>query len=190
MALLQELRQALGETPLLFTYRTRAEGGRGEATGAAYQKILCHAADSGHTDLVDLELLRFGAMGVDTLKYIRQTGAACIGSQHDFAKTPPKEAMLSALEQMLDLGADVAKLAVMPQTPEDVLRLLCITQQASGWGKGPVITMAMGRLGMVSRIGGGIFGSAATFGAMGQASAPGQPDVEQLQKCLALLYQD
>ncbi len=38
----------------------------------------------------------------------------------------------------------------------------------------PVVTMAMGRMGLLSRISGQIFGSCITFGTLGKASAPGQ----------------
>ena len=55
------------------------------------------------------------------------------------------------------------------------------------FAKVPLITMSMGALGMVSRVSGQVFGSAATFGSAGTASAPGQVPVVELRKMLATL---
>ena len=41
----------------------------------------------------------------------------------------------------------------------------------------PIITMAMGELGAVTRTAGALFGNAMTFASAGKASAPGQIDV-------------
>ena len=51
----------------------------------------------------------------------------------------------------------------------------------------PIVTMAMGGLGVVSRLAGQVFGSAATFGMVGKASAPGQVDAADLKVALNLL---
>ena len=51
----------------------------------------------------------------------------------------------------------------------------------------PLITMAMGPLGAVTRVCGGAFGSAATFGTAGVSSAPGQPDAAALRRALDAL---
>lgn len=97
--------------------------------------------------------------------------------------------MLGRLMRMQALGADLPKLAVMPETPRDVLRLLSVTEQfTSAYAKGPFITMSMGRLGLVSRLCGECFGSALTFGAAGFVSAPGQPGVQELREALQLLH--
>ena len=85
-------------------------------------------------------------------------------------------ALASAAVGMLDLGADIAKLAVMPRNRADAARLLLATAQAAAQRPGKaLITMSMGRDGAVTRYCGGAFGSAATFGTLSAASAPGQP---------------
>ena len=48
--------------------------------------------------------------------------------------------------------------------------------------------MAMGALGVISRLGGGVFGSAVTFGTAGRASAPGQTDAAELKRALELIH--
>ena len=90
--------------------------------------------------------------------------------------------MTDTLVGMLDLGADIAKLAVMPRNRADAARLLLATAQAAAQRPGKaLITMSMGRDGAVTRYCGGAFGSAATFG-----SAPGQPPVTLLKEKLIL----
>ena len=103
---------------------------------------------------------------------------------HDFERTPPEEEIIRRLELMESKGADICKIAVMPQTPEDVLTLLKATHRRQQFSKVPLITMSMGNLGMVSRLAGEVFGSAATFGSLGKASAPGQMAVEDLAVAL------
>ena len=85
-------------------------------------------------------------------------------------------------------GADIAKIAVMPQKAEDVLELLSATLKAVQSMSCPVITMSMGKSGMISRVCGEIFGSSVTFGSMHTSSAPGQIDIEALRQMLAVLH--
>ena len=69
-----------------------------------------------------------------------------------------------------------------------VLLLLQATEEMlSQHARKPLITMSMGDLGMVTRICGGFFGSAVTFGSAAQASAPGQLPSEHLRTLLSLM---
>jgi len=89
---------------------------------------------------------------------------------------------------MQALGADICKIAVMPRSAADVLTLLDATRiMHEEYADRPLITMSMGGLGVVSRIAGQVFGSAATFGMVGTASAPGQVDASELRALLDVL---
>ena len=48
----------------------------------------------------------------------------------------------------------------------------------------------MGSIGKISRIVGELTGSAMTFASVNQASAPGQMEVEDLQKLLEVIHHD
>jgi 3-dehydroquinate dehydratase-1 len=85
------------------------------------------------------------------------------------------------------LGADVAKIAVMPQRAEDVLALLDATLRAARELPIPVAGMSMGGLGAASRLCGGVFGSALTFAVAGAPSAPGQMPVGEVRAALETL---
>lgn len=125
--------------------------------------------------------------GRKEIERIRRAGSRVIASNHDFDRTPDIKEMVRRLCRMEELGADVAKLAVMPVGKRDVLDLLQATLEADERLAIPVITMSMGSLGACSRICGRITGSAMTFASVGEGSAPGQIPVEQMLDFLEFL---
>ena len=171
LAALPALSQAVCR-PLLCTLRTAEEGGGAHLTPQEYEAMLSSLIGAGGFQFLDIEM-RFGKRAAALAARAREAGLGVILSSHDFHRTPSKEQMLLALEEMKSLGADLPKLAVTPQSPQDVLDLMEITLEASR-RLGPVITMSMGELGRLSRVCGGLTGSCMTFGAGQNASAPGQ----------------
>ncbi len=185
---LDGLRRVLGPMPLLATYRTRREGGKGDAAAEEYLAVNEAVLAAGGVDLLDVELFSGEETVSRLIAAAHRAGVAVVASSHDFEKTPEKGEMLRRLRRMEELGADLLKLAVMPRTRRDVLTLLEVTETLhSGGVRRPLITMSMGRLGALTRVCGGVFGSAVTFGAASEASAPGQLDVTELARMLALL---
>lgn len=183
------LRSILGETPLLFTFRSAREGGEKELSLESYATLLESVAKTGFVDLIDVEVFS----GDDAVKNIIQTahahGVKVIASNHDFEGTPAREELVARLCKMQDLGADILKIAVMPQSRSDVLTLLSVTEEMSSLHTSrPVITMSMGRTGTLSRLCGEVFGSAVTFASFGKVSAPGQIAIEDLKAGLLLLH--
>lgn len=186
--LLTSLREILGEKPILFTFRTAKEGGEKAIDDITYIALNKVAAESGEVDLLDVELFAGETVVAEVLNIAHQNHVKVIASNHDFEKTPNKEEMISRLQKMQEMGADILKIAVMPKTSKDVLTLLSATEEMHVYMKKPVVTMAMSNLGIVSRIAGETFGSAITFGAAGKASAPGQIPAEELKKILEILH--
>lgn len=189
LEVLKELREALGETPLLMTFRTSKEGGEKSIEADAYAELNIKAAQSGYVDLVDVEVFT----GDDIVKKIVEGAHACgvkvVASNHDFFKTPEKDEIVSRLRKMQELDADIPKIAVMPQNKKDVLTLLAATEEMySEYADRPIITMSMAGTGVISRLCGEVFGSALTFGAAKKASAPGQMGVHDLSTVLNLLH--
>lgn len=185
---LQGLRAVLGGLPLLVTFRTQREGGQRPADTAAYENFCRTVCESGFADLLDVELFTDREALGRILCFAHAHAIKVICSNHDFLQTPPQPEMLARLCRMQALGADVAKLAVMPHSRQDVAALLAVTaEMADQHPQTPVITMSMGPLGQVSRIAGGILGSAATFAALGNASAPGQLSLWEVRKALEIL---
>ena len=181
---LAELKPILGDTILLFTFRSKEQGG---LCSLSYEKIYdLHqvAAESKIVDLIDVEY--FQSDNIDKeIRTLQKMGAKVVTSHHDFHETPSEDVLFMLLEQMKHSHADIVKLAVMPNSTEDVLRLLEETNHFhKRYPQQPLITMSMGKLGCISRISGEIFGSCVTFGAGKNASAPGQIPVKELEQIL------
>jgi 3-dehydroquinate dehydratase-1 len=188
LAAARAVRAAAGGLPILFTRRAQREGGQPIPLGEPQVLALYEAvAASGTVDAMDFEMDNDGAHVARVRALTREHGLALVLSFHDFQRTPPAQQLQERFAQAHRLGADVAKLAVMPQSMEDVHRLLGATLQASVTLPIPVISMAMGGLGAVSRLCGGVFGSALTFAVGSAASAPGQMPIEDVRTALAVL---
>lgn len=189
MAALQAVRQMLPHCPLLFTFRTKAEGGETAISDDAYAALLQQAVQSGLIDALDIEYFRCQDDMELVMELAKEKGVTIVMSSHDFQKTPPLEELEQRLLAMKRRGADVAKLACMPQCAADVLTLLQATEHVKSlYPDEPLITMSMGQLGVISRISGEVFGSAMTFGTVGTASAPGQLDAADLRQVLNVLH--
>lgn len=181
------LRDELYPIPLLFTFRSHHEGGNKHIDVAYYEQLLTEVAETKHIDLLDVEL--FSPAVHRIVEIARANDIVVVMSNHDFEKTPEKEEIISRLKRMQELGADIPKIAVMPQNPKDVLTLLDATYMMNSlYADRPIITMSMASTGMVSRIAGQVFGSAATFGSVVEASAPGQIPAGELRKMMDILH--
>ncbi|MFT8908342.1 MAG: type I 3-dehydroquinate dehydratase [Lentilactobacillus diolivorans] len=176
-----QLRQVLGDLALLTTFRTKGEGGELSLDDRAYFKICADVINGDYTDALDVERFHDEDQVKATVDKAHANNVAVIMSNHDFDKTPSEDDIVSRLTSMTELGADIAKMAVMPQSAADVLTLLNATNRASSLLAQPIITMSMGDLGKVSRISGEVFGSCLTFGAVGAVSAPGQISLDDLR---------
>ncbi len=188
--LLLELRQRIGQIPLLVTCRMAEEGGLAPIS-AEHRRELCLAAiASGAIDLLDCELANPPAFLDSVRRAARAKGVPLLLSYHNFHHTPDEDAILAILRQAVAAGADVVKVAVMPRVPADVLTLLRATNRARVEEVHlPLVTISMGAMGLVSRLAGGLFGSDMTFAIGLEASAPGQIPIDDLRLAMALLYQ-
>lgn len=188
LAAAAELRAHAGGIPILFTRRSRREGGEpiplDEPQVLELYRAVC---ESGCVDFVDFEMDNEPAHVAQVRELARRCGLPLVLSFHDFQRTPDAASLAARFAQALELGADVAKVAVMPGNMEDVHLLLGANLQASRSLGIPVIAMAMGPLGAVSRLCGGVFGSALTFAVGAAASAPGQMPIEDVRAGLEVL---
>lgn len=188
VGLAARIRQAAAGLPLLFTRRSTREGGEPIALTEPQVVDLYRAVCAGgQVALVDFEMGNDPAHVQAVRACSRRAGIGLILSFHDFQRTPPVDALVARFAQAAQLGADVAKVAVMPRGMQDVLALLEATRQASEQLPIPVVSMAMGGPGALTRLCGFAFGSAMTFGIGLGSSAPGQLPIADLQAGLAML---
>lgn len=188
VAVLDRLDKLLKNKLLLFTFRSNREGGSRGISDEDYRTLCKVACETGWIELLDIELSRGESLVQDLLEEAQSNRVGSILSYHNFEQTPPFTEIAETLQAMNALGADFAKVAVMPKDSADVLTLLAATAAFSAHDEHcPCITMAMGPLGKISRLSGELFGSAMTFGSYGTASAPGQIEVTQLSALLTTL---
>ena len=147
------------------------------------------AAQEHLVDMIDVELFSGDDIVRQLVDIAHNANVPVVISNHDFEKTPCQEKLVERMKRAEALGADILKIAVMPQSKRDVLSLLCATEQMSRESGCPLITMSMGKNGIISRLSGEIFGSSVTFGTIGMASAPGQIDLDSMNNVLDLLHQ-
>jgi 3-dehydroquinate dehydratase-1 len=192
LALLPRLRAGLAPgQALLLTHRTQAEGGGRAISDEDLAALLLagigaqDAEGRRLVDLVDVETSRGSVRAV--IYGAHDAGTLVVGSFHDFDATPSRERIVEILRGQWALGADIAKVAVMPCTPEDVLALLAGSLEAARDGARPHMAISMGALGAVSRVAAEVFGSCATFASAGAASAPGQLAADEVARMLEAL---
>lgn len=186
---LRALREEVGEKPILFTFRTKEEGGLAPASWEAYEALYRAAVEEPDgADLFDVELNRGEERVTKLARDIQEKSGWVVMSYHDFHKTPEQTEIQDIFRRMAEKGADIGKVAVMPQTKRDVLTLMQAAAWASEMYKDRLfIAISMGPLGMLSRLAGYLTGSCLTFGTAGRSSAPGQPPAGALRAALSLL---
>lgn len=185
---LKSLRRTLVNLPLLFSLRTTDEGGKFAMTLDDYRDVNVSAITSGDIDIVDVEIFRGDALAQSIVATAHENNVKVVGSFHDFTKTPNRETITLILQKMQNMDVDLSKIAVMPSSKADVMMLMETTFDiAEHFANRPFVLIGMGSLGVITRVAGGLLGTAITFGAVENASAPGQVQVETLAKVLELL---
>jgi 3-dehydroquinate dehydratase / shikimate dehydrogenase len=155
--------------PILFTLRSDAEGGRfPERDSPARRRLLLEAVERG-VDLVDVE----ARAGFDDVVAAKK-GRGLVLSWHDMEGTP--DDLDSIYERMAAEGPDVVKISVTARSVRDLGRLLALAARHAADEAPQLVAIAMGPLGVASRILGGRYNAPFGFAssASGRGTAPGQ----------------
>jgi 3-dehydroquinate dehydratase-1 len=154
----------------IYTIRTKEEGGETDCTQAQYVSWIHQLQKLD--GLTDVQLARWNE-SFDAKKTVL--------SFHDFDKTPAD--LASIWQNMEKIAPAIEKLAVMPHSFSDVLRLQAssLAHQTSS----EKIVIAMSALGLVSRLDPDRFESEYTFCSYGQGTAPGQVSLEEFGRWMA-----
>ncbi|MBR6897610.1 MAG: type I 3-dehydroquinate dehydratase [Lachnospiraceae bacterium] len=188
LCMLKTLRDVLGDMPLIATFRSVADGGQTELDDLLYENLLLMVTQSGYADIVDVEINRGESLVMRLVKSIHSYDKTVLMSFHDFESTPEAGIMAEKLRAMERLGADICKLACMSADYCDAARLIYATALAKKTVSAPIITMAMGDTGRLSRVCGEFSGSCLSFGMLGEASAPGQIKADELAGYIGELH--
>jgi len=173
--------------PVIFTIRSRAEGGAFEGDESTYVAALEAACAGGAVDAADIEHALPGAETMMT--WLGDRGLTAIVSRHVLDATPPRTELLVALAAMEATPAAIVKLAVQANTRRDAETVMAALTARYRVADKPLIVLAMGAAGAFTRLAGPRLGCAATFVAVAGASAPGQPSLAELRRAWAALGQ-
>lgn len=183
--LMSHLQSELSDKIVLFTVRSEKEGGNTLPSDITdIDGINSFVISNKLADIVDVELGDGDCSRKNIVELAHKNEVGIIMSYHNFSATPDVDYIANKLEVMYEMGADICKVAVMPESKHDVYRLMEATLYAKEKHDVPLVAISMGTLGAITRITGSLFGSDITFAALKQASAPGQIPVADLKKLM------
>lgn len=182
--------EALPEHPLLFTFRSTSQGGQDSFSADEYVALNKALIEAEILDIVDIETWIGDEKMLELIDDAHAHGVKAMPSYHNFRGTPSVEWMVQLMEHMWDLGCDIAKCATMATDFAGALRLMAATDEVARlYANGPLLTMAMGREGSITRLAGEYYGNDITFCALRASSAPGQVQVVQARRIMEDLHE-
>ena len=169
---------------LLFTLRTRAEGGEIDLSSEDYVQIIKDVAQLYQPEYLDFEYFAHKDVFEQMLDFPN-----LVLSYHNFQETPDN--MMEILSELTSLTPKVVKVSVMAHTAQDVLDLMNFTRGFKTLNpEQEYVTISMGKVGKVSRITSDVTGSSWSFASLDEASAPGQISLSSMKKIRELLNED
>lgn len=189
IAFTEKLRKKLPTIPLIFTCRSKEQGGYQAFSDDFYYHLNEKILTTGFVDLIDIEINKANHIMQPLIQLAHDRQILAIASYHNFSNTPAKREIITILRKMQEQGADILKVAVTPTALTDLITLSSAANDSMlYYTSRPLVIISMGELGQLSRIACHIFGSALTFAAAANKSAPGQIKAEILHPLLSLLY--
>ena len=169
---------------LLFTLRTRSEGGEIDLSSEEYVQIIKYVTQLYQPDYVDFEYYTHKDVFDQMLDFPN-----LVLSYHNFQETPDN--MMEILSELTSLTPKVVKISVMAHTEQDVLDLMNYTRGFKTLNpEQDYVTISMGKIGKVSRITSDVTGSSWSFASLDEASAPGQISLSSMKKIREILNED
>ena len=166
---------------LVFTLRTRAEGGEIDLSPEEYIHLIKEVAQLYQPDYIDFEYYSYKDVFEEMLDFPN-----LVLSYHNFQETP--ENMMEILSELTSLNPKLVKVAVMAHTEQDVLDLMNYTRGFKTLNpEQEYVTISMGKVGKVSRITADVTGSSWSFASLDEASAPGQISLANMKKIREIL---
>ena len=163
--------------PVLMTYRSEQECGKGLAHPGIRTEYLISASNEGAA-YVDVEL----SMPEEYREMICESkgNSRIVISTHIGDRTPSNQALEGIFSDSVEAGADVVKIITWAKEWEDNLKVLELIPRAQKQ-KVEIVAFCMGPIGRISRIFSYLMGAHFTFTSLdtGQESAAGQiPEIE------------
>jgi len=188
------LRQKLPkEVPVLFTLRTSNEGGGFSDAEDVYAAALRKMAEAGIVDILDVELSTRKENACVVIEAATNAGVRVVVSHHNFRGIHSREQIISIYEQMFELGADIAKVALMPVSLQECLEIMSVAEYVQReYPERAKILIGMGMYGLASRIMAQEIGSCIAFaydalvGVSAKTVALGQISAQDMRQILKI----
>jgi 3-dehydroquinate dehydratase type I len=181
-----DLRRLISATrlPIIATNRIASEGGRFRGKETARIQYLLDASKMG-CKFVDLELETRNVRSI--IREIKTFGSKIIISHHDPQCTPDLQILNSILRKQINIGADICKIITTANNLSDNIRVLEFLSEASK--RTEIVSFAMGRLGVISRVLSPVYGGSFTFASVerGAESATGQLTLDEVRNIYGLM---
>jgi len=169
---------------ILFTLRTRGEGGQIDLTSEEYLAIIQDIQSIYHPDYIDFEFYSHREVFEQMLEF-----SNLVLSYHNFQETP--ENMMEILSELTSLSPKLVKVSVMAHNEQEVLDLMNYTRGFKTLNpEQDYVTISMGKVGKISRLTADLTGSSWSYASVGEESAPGQIPLENMRRIRELLNED
>jgi 3-dehydroquinate dehydratase-1 len=161
--------------PIIATDRSRRKQSR---------SLLLSAAELGF-DFIDVDISFPLARSI--IKEVKTHDVRVIASHHDPQKTPSEKRLLRLLRIERKMGGDICKVVTTATRPADNLIVLQFINKCAHLNK--IVSFAMGKLGVASRVLSPFFGAEFTFASINDQSktAEGQLSIDQLRQVWKIL---
>ncbi|GAB2027580.1 type I 3-dehydroquinate dehydratase [Lactovum odontotermitis] len=166
------------DIPVLFTLRTVEEGGSFDQPELIYTYILRRILSEFTPDFVDVEAVSKPAVLEELTEFMPKLWL----SYHNFQETP--ENLITMLADLAEKKPAAVKVAILPKVSADVWQLLQIAEVFRESHKTPLVVIAMGKMGRMSRL---IDSAPWTFAAAGHQPVCGQLTLSDTKRILEIL---
>lgn len=183
----EKLQQILGDLPLVISLRDKSEGGHAHIDDLTYQQLTSQLISNHLTDAVELNWSRPVSIRQQLHNLATVNNVPVLESYYNMKETPSLVDLKDVLGQMANEQVDFIKLAVQPNQHRDILKLMEATLTASETIDQPLVSVALGPMGTITRLSGRSFNSAATFADLKRSSLPGHLSVEETRQFLTAL---
>lgn len=163
------------------TIRMHTEGGKWDLSEAL--RLALFESIIPMVDAVDIELS--ASILPQVVHAAHRNNKLALISYHNFACTPSLTEMQLLVDDACSKGADIVKIAVQANNPDDLKVLAALTLNNKDKR---LITISMGSDGLASRVFFPALGSNITFAYIGKQTAPGQLKFEDLFDLMRQFY--
>lgn len=176
--ILKKLKKRMGDRGVIYTFRSHFEGGAYETLDSSRLEAIASVVSL--VDYVDVELESDPVFLKQVKEILKNKGCGLILSYHNFRKTPDGKKLGKIYDAMENQGANVLKLAVNPSSEVDVRQLIGASLVKNERTAKPIIAIAMGALGGITRIAPELCGGSLTYVAGSGKTALGQLNLEEI----------